>query len=56
MTKAELQVKFEAGKKAIRKAVDFQLGFLKENGGYIWDGYVPDAFHKQAYSWTAGGG
>ncbi len=52
MTKAELQVKFEAGRKAIRNAVDFQLGFLGEGGKYIWDGYVPDAFHKQAYSWN----
>lgn len=48
----ELKVKFAAGQRAIRKAVDFQLGFLQEDGGYIWEGYVPDAFHKQAYSWN----
>ncbi|MBR2021337.1 MAG: hypothetical protein IJ939_02785, partial [Clostridia bacterium] len=55
MTNAEravLKVKFEAGKKAIRNAVDFQLGFLQKDGGYVWDGYVQDAFHKQAYSWN----
>ena len=52
MNKAELQVKFEAGRKAIRRAVDFQLGFLQPDGCYVWDGYAPDAFHKQAYSWN----
>ncbi|MGI6325470.1 MAG: hypothetical protein ACOX1U_00630 [Saccharofermentanales bacterium] len=52
MNRAELKCKFEAGKQAIRKAVDFQLGFLGEDGSYIWDGYVSDAYHKQAYSWN----
>lgn len=52
MDKNELAVKFEAGRKAIRRAVDFQLGFLQEDGGYVWDGYVYDAYHKQAYSWN----
>lgn len=52
MTREELQVKFEAGRKAIRKAVDFQLGFLGKDGCYDWEGYAHDAFHKQAYSWN----
>lgn len=52
MNRDQLKVKFELGRKAIRNAVDFQLGFLQKDGGYIWDGYVPDAFHKQAYSWN----
>jgi len=51
-SKAELQAKFARGRQAIRKAVDFQLGFLGEDGSYIWDGYAFDAFHKQAYSWN----
>jgi len=52
MDTALLKCKFEAGKQAIRKAVDFQLGFLGKDGGYCWDGYACDAFHKQAYSWN----
>ena len=52
MDKAILREKFAAGRKAIRKAVDFQLGFLQPDGGYDWDGYAHDAFHKQAYSWN----
>lgn len=52
MDRNELKVKFAAGKKAIRNAIDLQLGFLQKDGGYIWDGYVHDAFHKQAYSWN----
>ncbi len=52
INRAELQARCEAGRKAIRNSVDFQIGFLGEKGEYIWDGYVPDAFHKQAYSWN----
>ena len=51
-TKEELMVKFERGRQAIAKGVDFQIGFLQPDGGYIWDGYRCDAFHKQAYSWN----
>lgn len=49
---SELQVKFDAGRQAIRKAVDFQIGLMRPDGGYCWEGYAPDAFHKQAYSWN----
>jgi len=49
---AELQVKFDAGRQAIRRAVDFQIGLMRPDGGYVWDGYAQDAFHKQAYSWN----
>ena len=38
-TKEELMVKFERGRQAIAKGVEFQQGFLREDGGYIWDGY-----------------
>ncbi len=38
-----------------RKAVEYQLQYLQPDGGYIWDGYANDAFHKQAYSWAIAG-
>lgn len=38
-----------------RKAVDYQLQYLQPDGGYIWEGYADDAFHKQAYSWALAG-
>ena len=51
MDKELLRNKFEAGRNAIRKAVDFQILFF--NGQRtIWEGYVKDAYHKQAYSWS----
>ncbi len=37
------------------KAVNWQLEYQLPNGGYIWDGYADDAFHKQAYSWGLAG-
>ena len=37
------------------KAVQFQLGFQQPDGGYIWEGYPSDAFHKQSYSWGLAG-
>ena len=37
-TKEELMVKFERGRQAINKGVEVQQGFLREDGGYIWDG------------------
>ena len=37
------------------KAVDYQLQYQQADGGYIWDGYAVDAFHKQAYSWALAG-
>jgi len=42
-------------KQAVQKAVEFQISFLRPDGGYIWDGYAIDAFHKQALSWHLGG-
>lgn len=33
------------------RAVDYTIKFQLPDGGYIWDGYVPDAYHKQGYSW-----
>jgi len=37
------------------KAVRFQLGYQQPDGGYVWEGYARDAFHKQAYSWALAG-
>jgi len=45
----------EEFKKACAKAVEYQIGFQRPDGGYIWDGYPVDAFHKQALSWQLGG-
>ena len=40
---------------AAAKAVDFQISYMRPDGCYIWDGYVHDAFHKQALSWSMTG-
>lgn len=40
-----------AYRRACEKAADYQKSFLLPDGGYIWDGYPEDAFHKQAYAW-----
>ncbi|MGQ9731738.1 MAG: hypothetical protein ACUVX8_10755 [Candidatus Zipacnadales bacterium] len=37
------------------KAVHYQLEYQRPDGGYIWEGYADDAFHKQAYSWSLAG-
>lgn len=47
--------RLEAYRKAALKAVEYQLGFFQPDGGYIWEGYVRDAFHKQPYSWQMAG-
>lgn len=41
----------EAGLKAVR----YQLSYQQQDGGYIWEGYANDAYHKQAYSWSLAG-
>lgn len=45
----------EEYKRACRKAVEYQMSFQLSDGGYIWDGYAIDAFHKQALSWQLSG-
>ena len=42
-------------RRAVRKAVEYQMSFQLPDGGYIWDGYAIDAFHKQALSWHLSG-
>ena len=51
----ELQERVRRYRETAFKAVDYTAGFLKPDGGYIWDGYVNDAYHKQAYSWMLAG-
>ena len=46
---------FQRYREVARRAVEFQLGYLQPDGGYIWDGYAVDAHHKQAYSWSLDG-
>ncbi|MBU0610960.1 MAG: hypothetical protein KKI08_23975 [Armatimonadetes bacterium] len=47
--------RLEQYRQAGLRAAQFTLGFQQPDGGYIWDGFPPDAFHKQAYSWGVGG-
>jgi len=42
-------------RRACHKAVEYQISFQLPDGGYIWDGYAIDAFHKQALSWQLNG-
>ena len=46
---------YDIYKKTAKKALDFQLKFQLPDGGYIWDGYAVDAYHKQGYSWSLNG-
>jgi len=55
MDKTHLNQKIERYRQAAVKAVDFQIKHQLLDGGYIWEGYAPDAFHKQAYSWAMSG-
>jgi hypothetical protein len=47
--------KIERYRQAAVKAVEFQLQHQQPDGGYIWEGYARDAYHKQAYSWSMSG-
>ena len=49
--KEKIELYQETGKKAVRYQLEYQL----PDGGYIWDGYATDAYHKQAYSWSMAG-
>jgi len=41
----------DALRAAGQRAVDFQLQFQQPDGSFIWDQEIPDAYHKQSYSW-----
>jgi len=37
------------------KAARFTMSKQQPDGGYIWEGFVKDAYHKQPYSWGVSG-
>ncbi|MFO7948603.1 MAG: hypothetical protein R6V19_17510 [Armatimonadota bacterium] len=47
--------KFRTYQESGRKAAQYQISYLQDDGCYIWDGYADDAYHKQAYSWAVAG-
>ena len=47
--------RLEVYREAALKAVRYQLEYQLADGGYIWEGYADDAYHKQAYSWGLAG-
>lgn len=55
MDKDELGRKLQCYRDAARKGAEFQLKHQQPDGGYIWEGYAHDAFHKQVYSWAMSG-
>ena len=52
---ADLKERIERYRAAGLKGVEFQISHQLPDGGYIWDGYANDAYHKQAYSWGMAG-
>jgi len=50
-----MQESFELYQQTGLKAVRYQLEYQLPDGGYIWEGYADDAYHKQPYSWAIGG-
>ncbi len=43
--------RLQAFREAGERAVEFQLQYQQEDGSFIWDEQIRDAYHKQAYSW-----
>lgn len=37
------------------RAAHFSMKHQQSDGGYIWEGFVKDAYHKQPYSWGVSG-
>ena len=50
-----MQEKIKLYQEAGLKGVRFQLEYQLPDGGYIWEGYADDAYHKQPYAWGIGG-
>ena len=46
---------FATARAAGRQSVEFQLKHQQPDGGYIWEGFVRDAYHKQPYAWGIAG-
>ncbi len=42
-------------REAADRAVDFQLQHQQPDGSFIWDPEIPDAYHKQTWSWALAG-
>ena len=51
----KLQERINRYLEAADKAVEFTIKFQLPDGGYIWEGYVKNAYHKQALSWQLAG-
>lgn len=47
--------RLEQFQQAGRRGAQFTVGFQRPDGSYLWEGYPPDAFHKQPYSWALAG-
>lgn len=50
-----MQSHFDRYRAAGVKGVQFQLPYQQADGAFIWDGFPPDAYHKQPYSWALAG-
>jgi len=50
-----MREKIERYRQAGQRGVDFQLQYQQPDGGFIWDEAIPDAYHKQTYSWLMAG-
>ncbi len=50
-----MDTRLEAFREAGERAVDFQLEHQQPDGSFIWDESIPDAYHKQPYSWGISG-
>jgi hypothetical protein len=55
MTKTAMDPKIALYQQAGEKAAGYTLSFQQPDGGYIWEGYPSDAYHKQPYSWGVAG-
>ena len=51
----DLDGKIRRYREAAVKGVRFQIKHQQPDGGYIWEGYANNAYHKQAYSWAMSG-
>ena len=51
----DLRERIKRYRDAAARAVKFTVGFQRRDGGYIWEGYVPNAYHKQVYAWPIAG-
>lgn len=50
-----MDTRLNAFREAGIRAVKFQLDYQQEDGSFIWDESIPDAYHKQPYSWGISG-